>query len=829
MQIKNVTLSATTETEITIEQGYPYVWFKNLGDNTVYVSASPDILDNGSVKTEGVSTITSGECTSVTTKSDKVYAYALGATIVEVHAQGNPESSFKVKAKGGESSVTVEPILITHNGEYTAPEGKAYSPVNVQTPVYNITPLTLTHNHQGAEAGLYGGYSPVQVDIEMDTLNAPTNGVYEIDTTTQDGWDTVLVDTYEKYNELYTGGNNMTPQRCYFNNDVDTDNYDEFWLCGQYVYSEGGNNNISIWNGRYPTSVLSSIYTNNRAVGSIGGHNVMWWTPDSTGKFMTNRYYNYDYPYAFFGVKNKDRIEECLWENTESTTPSTVTLSDSIFDYDEICLYFVKGDGVTTTSWYLTDELSVGDVVQGYDNTPSPVTLNKYTIASNTTLTVLSESGGFVLMGVYGVNDTSLSETTLYANPDPTTAPATVTLSDSYANYDEIVLIGHIPSEDTVCSYSYPVKVLGRWTHDAYRDRVGVFSCQMAYWLTFTSNTTLVADANPTIILDKIIGIKRPVISTAHELIDVEPLSVTQNGTYTAPSGTAYSPVTVDVQEQPWQPLEDGYSNFWFELTDDTLSPWLNFSAFNPNATIDWGDGTGETAITTGRVTHTYDSAGKYIVKVKGVTSIGQQLVVPYDEYSRVLKSIELNSEVTSLISSAFRYNTALKNVVLGSGLSEVSIQCFQVCPNLEEITIPNSITAIQASAFLYCFMLNKVNLGNSIESFGNGAFNSCASLENIVLPPSVTTISNDAFRNLLSLSEIHVQSTTPPTIGTNILTGAMTNFIIYVPVGYGETYKSAAGWSAYADHILEEGQSVTRAMQRKFDALKAEESDDKR
>lgn len=38
-----------------------------------------------------------------------------------------------------------------------------------------------------------------------------------------------------------------------------------------------------------------------------------------------------------------------------------------------------------------------------------------------------------------------------------------------------------------------------------------------------------------------------------------------------------------------------------------------------------------------------------------------------------------------------------------------------------------------------------------------------------------------------------------------------------YSPVTTGETYKSAAGWSAYSDHILEEGQTVTRAMQSKF------------
>lgn len=565
------------ETTIQFNKFYPYIWLKNIGDGDCYVSTHPNIQ----AEEENVAFLPKGEAVLLEPRTDKVYV--LGATTIEAHGQHSADSPFGDTIVAGGGGGGPAPVLIekniTQNGvydpeddnadgysmidvevpvvevielnanmnrTYTAPAGKAYSPVNVSVPGPSISKLTVAHNNVTYEAGIGAAFNPVEVTIPMDTLNAPTNGVYEIDENT-DGWDTVLVDVYEKYNELYTGGANMSPQICYFNNDVDTNNYDEFWIDGQYVYSEGGNRNIAIWNGRYPTSVLSSIYTNNRAVGSIGGHNVMWLTPDSTGKFITSRYYNYDFPYAFFGVKNKDRTEECLWENTGSTTPSTVTLSESIFDYDEICLYFVKGDGVTTTSWYLTDELSVGDVIQGYDNTPNPVTLNKYTIASNTTFTVLSESGGFVLMGVYGVNDASLSETTLYANPDPTTAPATVTLSDSYTNYDEIVLIGHIPSEDTVCSYSYPVKILGRWTHDAYRDRIAVFSCQMAYWLTFTSNTTLVADASPTLILDKIIGIKRPVITTAHELIDVEPLSVNTNGTYTAPSGKAYSPVTVHV------------------------------------------------------------------------------------------------------------------------------------------------------------------------------------------------------------------------------------------------------------------------------------------
>jgi hypothetical protein len=76
-----------------------------------------------------------------------------------------------------------------------------------------------------------------------------------------------------------------------------------------------------------------------------------------------------------------------------------------------------------------------------------------------------------------------------------------------------------------------------------------------------------------------------------------------------------------------------------------------------------------------------------------------------------------------------------------------------------------------------------------------------------------VSSINNSAFNSCLSLATIHVKPTTPPTFGTNVFSGLPSKFIIYVPVGYGDTYKSATGWSTYADHILEEGQTRSRAM----------------
>lgn len=541
-QIKTIT-ATTTEQAITFDVQYQFVWLKNMGDTDCYVSGHSGITANA----DGVAILKAGENVRLTPEDDTVYIKAVSGTpTIEAHAQSYAECPFKVKAKGGESSITVEPILIRSNGEYTAPEGKAYSPVNVQTPVYNITPLTLTHNHQGADAGLYGGYSPVEVQIEMDTLNAPANGIYEIDENTQDGWDTVLVDVYEKYNELFrwngwgTPGNSETLTK-----PISTTDYDEFWMVGHYAFNSDKAYN-ALWNTRFLTSI---IFDAPSAFYGVQGSDNFLWSHVYANNVEQNDQYGYCYPCMYIGVKNKDREQELLWQNSSyGSAPSTIELSDSIFDYDEICLHFVEAGGsYHLTVWYPTSQLNINDIVYGYNDYDGSI--SKYTITANDTLSAISEAGYF-LYEVYGIKDNSMQETVLFTNPSDSTMPATVTLSDAYTNYDEIVLVGHISGETTKGTQYYPVKALTGFDEMNLTQRIGIFTDVTNCWLSITSTTTLVPDATPGMIVDKIIGIKRPVVSTAHELIDVVPLTANSNGTYTAPTGTAYSPVTVTVEPE---------------------------------------------------------------------------------------------------------------------------------------------------------------------------------------------------------------------------------------------------------------------------------------
>ena len=312
--------------------------------------------------------------------------------------------------------------------------------------------------------------------------------------------------------------------------------------------------------------------------------------------------------------------------------------------------------------------------------------------------------------------------------------------------------------------------------------------------------------------------------------ISVEPLTVTDNGVYTAPTGKAYSPVSVDVQEQPWTPLQDGYSNFWFELTEDTLSPWLNFSAKTDSAVIDWGDGTGEVALDTLTPTHTYSKPGRYIVKVKGVTGIAAQHDAPYKgEYFKALKYAELSDEIDTLATYAFRMNAHLKSVVLPNSIMTVGSTLFGYCESLSQIyNIGNLFKTTQSSSFFsFCFSLISVIIPEGVQYIIPNCFYYCFGLRQISLPSTTTNIDNQVFLTCNSLSEIHCKATTPPTLGNNVFNGLPVSWICYVPVGTAETYKAASGWSSYADHILEEGQTPNRMMLAKFNSAKTEEPQD--
>jgi hypothetical protein len=96
---------------------------------------------------------------------------------------------------------------------------------------------------------------------------------------------------------------------------------------------------------------------------------------------------------------------------------------------------------------------------------------------------------------------------------------------------------------------------------------------------------------------------------------------------------------------------------------------------------------------------------------------------------------------------------------------------------NLTSITIPNSVTTIGEGSFYLCHGLTSISIGNSITSIGSNAFYECT-----------------------SLTHITCEAITPPTLGSG--NGRSSVTAVYVPFESVEAYKTADGWSYYADKI---------------------------
>lgn len=91
---------------------------------------------------------------------------------------------------GGEpGDITVQALNVNANGKYTAPSGKAYSPVNVNV-APALEPLTVTQNGSYSPSSGKDGFSGVTVNVPSSQPNLQSKTVTENGTVTPDaGYD----------------------------------------------------------------------------------------------------------------------------------------------------------------------------------------------------------------------------------------------------------------------------------------------------------------------------------------------------------------------------------------------------------------------------------------------------------------------------------------------------------------------------------------------------------------------------------------------------------------------------------------------------------------
>lgn len=345
--------------------------------------------------------------------------------------------------------------------------------------------------------------------------------------------------------------------------------------------------------------------------------------------------------------------------------------------------------------------------------------------------------------------------------------------------------------------------------------------------------------------------------------ITVEPLSVTQNGTYTATTGHAYSPVTVNVSGGGGSSASKKQINFidydGTIVESYTATEWQSVTALpsNPSHTgltaqgWNWTKAQIDaqlTAVPNGDVW-----VGQMYITTSGDTEIDVSFVdstrlSPYltcavngtitidwgDNSTSTVTGTSLTSRkdtqhiyastgdytITIHVESgswAF-YGTAVYSLLHNnSGTANVN-RVYSNCVQNVRIGADASIgsnafyncyslasvtipsASIGSSAFYNCYSLASLTIPSA--SIGSNAFCYCYSLASLTIPSGVTSIGNSAFSGCYGMAEYHIKPTTPPTLGTTVFGNIQSGCVIYVPSTSLTAYQEATNWSTYASYM---------------------------
>ena len=156
-------------------------------------------------------------------------------------------------------------------------------------------------------------------------------------------------------------------------------------------------------------------------------------------------------------------------------------------------------------------------------------------------------------------------------------------------------------------------------------------------------------------------------------------------------------------------------------------------------------------------LTWTLDSEGTLTISGNGKMAYYEHRGAPWA--STKVKSVSIESGVTSIGNNAFYICTNLTGVTIPNSVTSIGSSAFESCSGLTSVTIPNSVTSIGVRAFSSCSSLTSITIPNRVTSIGRLAFSGCSSLTSVTIPSSVTSIGELVFSGCSSLTSITIPS----------------------------------------------------------------------
>lgn len=164
------------------------------------------------------------------------------------------------------------------------------------------------------------------------------------------------------------------------------------------------------------------------------------------------------------------------------------------------------------------------------------------------------------------------------------------------------------------------------------------------------------------------------------------------------------------------------------------------------------------------------------------------------------LSSIDL-SYVTSFGGYVLEDCTSLSSVILNSSLTSIPKGLFSGCSGLTSVTIPSGITSIGNEAFRNSGF-RVLELPSGVTNIGDWVFTG-SDLVSLTIPSGVTSIGVNLCLECGDLIEVIMYPTVPPSLGQGAFGRTSPDLLIKVPSGSLQAYKTASGWSIYADKIV--------------------------
>lgn len=244
----------------------------------------------------------------------------------------------------------------------------------------------------------------------------------------------------------------------------------------------------------------------------------------------------------------------------------------------------------------------------------------------------------------------------------------------------------------------------------------------------------------------------------------IEPLEITENGTYTAPDGVdGYSPVSVNV------PVPDGYiqPSGELEVTENGTHDVTAYASVNVNVEASGGD---PKALLDASLNNTLTDIDSNVTSIVAYACRGLSN----------LKTVNLPN-ATSIGTYAFYYCTAMTSFSAPK-VKTLNTYAFYNCDKMSSINFPLA-TSIPTQCFYSCGVLKKADFG-AAKSIAASALPYCAKLVTLILR------SSDA---ICTLANKNAFTDTPIEDGTGY---------VYVPAALIEEYKVATNWTNYASQF---------------------------